>query len=85
MFGPYLTEEEYDNLLSDDDKRKLAAIVMQPLYDVKSTSYRKRYGAYRNGQPIPNSITGYGDTHPRRNNLLPITPVSTYSQPEESQ
>jgi hypothetical protein len=76
MYGPYLTEYEYDNLLSDDDKLLLSRIVLQPLFDVKSNSYRRKFGRFRNGEPIPQSITGYGSPHPQRNTLLPIIPVS---------
>ena len=81
MYGPTLTTYEWDNLLTDAQKQLLHQIVQQPMFDHKSSSYRHRFGSYRNGElyadPRVQSLTGYGDTPPSSPNPL-ITPIPNF-------
>lgn len=58
-----LTPKEYDEMPAEV-KAALAAVNRQPSHDRKSASFRKRHGAFLNGElyadPLVASVTGYG-------------------------
>jgi len=77
MFGPLLTPQEYDCVLTPEIKQYLRGIVRQPRHDTKGII--REFGCFLNGtlacDPIVNSITGFGDICGCRRGRLPITVV----------
>jgi hypothetical protein len=62
-----LTPYEYDQL-PNDAKAALAAVNRYPRNDVKSDHFRRRYGAFLNGElyadPTALQVVGYGTNSP---------------------
>jgi hypothetical protein len=80
MYGPILTPQEYDNLLTDVERAQLAQITRQPYFDKHPASYRHRFGAYRagtiQGDPVVSQVVGYGQFPPPvLPSVVPVTPV----------
>ncbi len=89
-FGPTLTPYEYDYVLTDVERAQLAEVQMFPWFDVKSHSFRHRFGAYRNGEiyadPRAMAISGYGmlplGAPSGSAAMVPVEPIYSPNSPE---